>query len=279
MAKRPHIELLYDRIELFRADKQNHMSNLTMLEKRKLERLFQMGSGYVLNFSNTTFDAFVLDSVERTIYDEKYNYGSGSKANRLRAFWDTESNQVTAKLVNDLIDYGESEGLLDNTVAVTECRKIAARLSQEGPVADLDVLSAVAEERDFEIVAKAVREAIEKNELEAGLDRLHTFVIKFVRLLCEQQGITVSRDKPLHSLFGEYVKKLRDAGHIEAEMTGRILKSSISTLEAFNHVRNNQSLAHDNPLLNYDEALLIFNHVANSIRFLKSIESRVNKKP
>jgi hypothetical protein len=57
-------------------------------------------------------------------------------------------------------------------------------------------------------------------------------------------------------------------------MTERILKSSISTMEAFNHVRNNQSLAHDNPVLNYDESLLIYNHVCASVRFLESLESR-----
>ena len=61
-------------------------------------------------------------------------------------------------------------------------------------------------------------------------------------------------------------------------MTLRILKSSISTLEAFNKVRNNQSLAHDNPILNYEEALLIFNHVAASVRFLRSIERRGHDK-
>ena len=92
--------------------------------------------------------------------------------------------------------------------------------------------------------------------------------MKYVRTLCAQRGLTVIRDKPLHSLFGEYVKRLRDEGHIESEMAIRILKSSISTLEAFNDVRNNRSLAHDNQILDYNEALLIFNHVASSIRFL-----------
>ena len=58
-------------------------------------------------------------------------------------------------------------------------------------------------------------------------------------------------------------------------MTLRILKSSISTLEAFNDVRNNRSLAHDNPILNHDEALLIFNHVASSVRFLTSLQRKV----
>jgi hypothetical protein len=127
-------------------------------------------------------------------------------------------------------------------------------------------------------VAKAVRDAIDRDELEAGLDRLHTFVIKYVRSLCEERGITVDRDTPLHSLFGGYVKHVRDAGHLQSEMTARILKTSISTLEAFNHVRNNQSLAHDNPILGYEEALLIFNHVSSSIRFLRSVDTAAGER-
>jgi len=132
-------------------------------------------------------------------------------------------------------------------------------------VIELDGLTAIANDKDFEAIAKAIRDTIEKNQPEIGLDRRHTFVIKFVRSLCVQRGIVVARDKALHSLFGEYVKRLRDEGHIESEMTSRILKSTISTLEAFNDVRNNQSLAHDNPMLNHDEALLIFNHVASVV--------------
>jgi hypothetical protein len=108
-----------------------------------------------------------------------------------------------------------------------------------------------------------------------GLDRLHTFVVKYVRSLCLARGVDVPRDKPLHSLFGEYLKRLREAGLIESEMTSRILKSSISVLEAFNDVRNNRSLAHDNPILGYEEALLIFNHIASSIRFLRSVDRRL----
>jgi hypothetical protein len=81
----------------------------------------------------------------------------------------------------------------------------------------------------------------------------------------------VTRDKPLHSLFGEYRKALRSAGRIESEMTDRIIKSSISILESFNHVRNEQSFAHDNPILNYEESLLIFNHTMASLRFLLAV--------
>ena len=176
----------------------------------------------------------------------------------------------------DMLDYGmESRLFTDKEALLDNCRRAVARLLQDSPLAELDALAAISDERDFDAVAKAVREAIEKNEPESGLDRLHTFVIKYVRTLCTQHGLSVTRDKPLHSLFGEYVKRLRDGGHVESEMAMRILKSSISTLEAFNDVRNNRSLAHDNPILPYDEALLIFNHVASSIRFLRSVETRI----
>ena len=53
-------------------------------------------------------------------------------------------------------------------------------------------------------------------------------------------------------------------------MTLRILRSSISILDAFNDVRNNRSLAHDNAILNYDEALLIFRQHADDDSAVKN---------
>lgn len=70
------------------------MADLTNADKRKLEKLFEMSGGYVLNFSNRTFDEFVFDSTGIVIDDAKYQQGSGSKANRLRAFWSLEPDHV-----------------------------------------------------------------------------------------------------------------------------------------------------------------------------------------
>jgi hypothetical protein len=108
-----------------------------------------------------------------------------------------------------------------------------------------------------------------------AIDRLHTFTVKYIRHLCDKHGIQYGKNTPLHSLFGGYVKHLKSQDLIESEMTERILKSSISILDSFNKVRNIQSFAHDNPLLNYDEALLIFNNISSSIRFIESIEEDV----
>jgi hypothetical protein len=65
------------------------MSDLTNIEKRKFEVFFGMGSGYVLDFSNRTFDEFVIDSTGFSILEEKYNSGSGCQkgvAHRGRVF-------------------------------------------------------------------------------------------------------------------------------------------------------------------------------------------------
>lgn len=249
------------------------MSDLTLTEKRKLEMLFEMGGGYVLSFTNRTFGEFVLDSTGKDIYDAKYVYASGSKANRLRAFWNVEPNSVVGKLLGDLLEYcrdlGHGEAKLHE-----QSDRIVQRLKQGAPVLEADVLSANLGGKDFDVLAKSVRHAIDRNEPESGLDRLHTFVVKYIRVLCEKHGISFDRDKPLHALFGEYVKKLKQRGLIESEMTERILKSSISTMEAFNRVRNEQSFAHDNPVLNYNESLLIFNHVTAAIRFIGALEGR-----
>lgn len=253
------------------------MSDLTFMERMKMERLFQMGGGYVLDFSNRTLTEFVAESTDRDIYDAKYDYAGGSKANRLRAFWAEEPNHLVGKLVQDLLEYCRPAASdPDQYHLFEECERIARHLQQSAPIEALNAITAEGTERGFEVLARAVRDSIEKNEPEAGLDRLHTFVTKLIRTFAEKRGVAIDRGKPLQSIFGEYVKALRKAGLIESEMTERILKSSISTMEAFNRVRNEESLAHDNPTLSYDESLVIFNHVCITIRFIRALEARTS---
>ena len=96
--------------------------------------------------------------------------------------------------------------------------------------------------------------------------------------MCNKHGITTDWNKPLHSLAGEYVKALKKERLVQSEMTERILKSSISVMEAFNKVRNEQSHAHDNNVLNYNESILIFRHINSSIRFIEVLEKSADSK-
>jgi len=251
------------------------MSDLTAIEKRKLERTLGMSSGYVLDFSNRTFSEFFLDGFWVNIYDTKYDYGSGSKANRMRAFWEREGNYLVGKALGLLFkEWDEFKTPNSPLNPPKECLDIIYRLNTSADVPDVAVLIPNVANGTFEMLAKSVRESIERNEPEMGLDRLHTFLIKYFRVLCSNKGIDISSDKPLHSLAGEYFKALKGEGAIESEITERILKSSISIMEALNRVWNNQSFAHDNKILNYNESLLIFRHVTSSIRFIEAIESK-----
>lgn len=249
------------------------MSSLTQIEKRTFEKLLDMRTGYVLGFSNRTFEGFFLDTVGIDIYDGKYDHGSGSKANRLRAFWSIEPDHVVAKAMASMIELFELDFDLDPELT-DQARTIIQRLKSSAEVDDLHAIAPNLDDNDFDRLAREVHEAINTAKPEVGLDRLHTFVVRCVRTLAEEEGIVDSREKPLHAVFGEVIKALRGRGAIETDMAERILKSMISTLEAFNQVRNERSFAHPNPLLSFDEALLIFRHVSSSIRFLREVSTR-----
>lgn len=79
------------------------MANLTPKEKRIIEEVLRMSDGYVLDFSNRTFQEFFWDTFKIDIYDAKYAFNGDSKAKKLRAFLQLESDQVVGKALNELI--------------------------------------------------------------------------------------------------------------------------------------------------------------------------------
>lgn len=112
------------------------MSDLTSVERLKLERLLEMEGGYVLDFSNRTFQEFILETLDVDIYDEKYNYHSGSKANRLRGFWREESNPKVGKLLGALLEYWRAKRIVaqqviapEEEILLSDCERIVKRLS------------------------------------------------------------------------------------------------------------------------------------------------------
>lgn len=259
------------------------MADLTYIEKANIENFLGMKSGYVMDFSDRTFQEFVGEAVGLDINDPKYHYSSNSKANRLRQFIKVESNYTFGKLLSTFCDYwlskvhtGEIDYRNDENL-YKECEKIADRLKQESIVEHIDAIKPNTDDRDFKLLTKSIRESIEKNEPEAALDGLHTFTFKYLRELCDKHNITYNKVDSLNAVFGKYVKFIVDNKHIESSMSEKILKYSINIIEAFNDIRNNKSFAHDNPVLNYHESLLIFNNISSAIKFIESIETQMKK--
>lgn len=74
---------------------------------RLIEDLFDMGGGYVLDFSNKTFAGFFIDELEININDPGYDVEGTSKAKRLRFFLRTCDPQIRIKTLLSLWEYRE----------------------------------------------------------------------------------------------------------------------------------------------------------------------------
>ena len=110
------------------------MSNLTFTDKLYLEKVLDMGGGYVLEFSNASFERFFAD-YNVDIHSEKYQTHGTSKANKLRSFWEQESDDLVGRVLTGLLDVKEiQENFINGNqdqAEVQKGREIAARLSQK----------------------------------------------------------------------------------------------------------------------------------------------------
>jgi len=145
------------------------MSNLTAREKARLEKLFDMGSGYVLHFSDSTIATFFYDVADIDIHDKKYCGNGVSKAKKLREFWRLESEYLVGKSIKAMIEEAEeklfaSSGFLtpsdteednENKQLVEACKAIATRLLS-GQV-NLDHLKNTATAFDAKHLAEQIR--------------------------------------------------------------------------------------------------------------------------
>lgn len=89
------------------------MANLTFNEKKLIETVFSMDSGYVLDFSNRDFSEFMMDVVQYDLYEK---YQGLSKAKMLREFLKDESDAYVGKTIVMLINYMRDNELVKDDI-------------------------------------------------------------------------------------------------------------------------------------------------------------------
>src|SRR5690606_487100 len=117
-------------------------------EKSVIESFLGMKTGYVMDFTNYSFREFISSTVDLDIDDDRYQYGSNSKANRLRMLFSVESDHIVGKLLNGFCEYwldkvqiGESD-YRDDELAYKECVRIAEKLQVVKNVEYLEYIEA-----------------------------------------------------------------------------------------------------------------------------------------
>ena len=243
---------------------------------RVFDDAFDMHSGYVLHFSDRTFSEFFDDEFGIDIYFEKYSFNGSSKAKRLRAFISTEDEYAVARVLRRLWEHRESiprYRTLENYKSVKQrFFELVAKIEGSGAIPRTDAIDLFKRDGTLEELVAAIERDIGANRPVAALDRLHTYCMKKFGHLLDQRQLAWDKAEPLHSRVGKYVKALGQERELR-DVTAQIIKNSIGIFDKFNHVRNNQSLAHDNELIEPTEARYIYDAITAFLRFLKSVEA------
>lgn len=249
-------------------------------QKREVfERGLDMGSGYVLNFSDRTFDDFFYEElgIDPTSSPTLFTGRGSSKAKRLRSFIECAQPALVAKMLRALWKYRGSLPHYGSSKEEPEFQNVYFEVigffEGDGQSIDDSEIQPFEPNETLEELVASIKRDLDAKKPQAALDHLHTFCMKrFDSLIRNRGGEPCGKEDPLHSRVGRYVKLL-SSQRVLTPMTERIIKSSISVFEEFNPIRNNQSLAHDNPtLLAMEEARFIFDSVTAFLRFVKSVD-------
>ncbi|MBW6525268.1 abortive infection family protein [Sphingomonas sp. RHCKR7] len=255
------------------------MADLARPDRLCVEELLGMGDGYVMDLSNRAFAELVRDELGIDIDSAKYASRGTSKANRLRSLWDQAEPGAVARVLRALWDHREQRGwtpgdLVEPRPSVVRARYMAVvdRLERQAGMSDLEALSQFAEGATLGELIEAINRDVAAGAHAAALDRLHTYSCKRFAHLLQDAGLECTREEPLHSRVGKHVKHLNATRQLRS-MTLQILKNSVGVLQAFNDVRNNASFAHDNEIVDADEARLIVDSVLSVLRFVERVSN------
>lgn len=112
------------------------MSEIKTSEKKLLEDLFGMRSGYILDSTNATFAEFFREH-GIDIYSEPYAFNGDSKARRFRAFWEVASDADVAEVLSEFLACWRnlsSHRTQEELASAERCEDTVRRLRAKGPV-------------------------------------------------------------------------------------------------------------------------------------------------
>lgn len=189
------------------------MATLTYQEKSILEELFNMRTGYVMDFSNSSFELFIEDVIGINIYTNPNYEGYSSKANKLRQILKQESDFTVGTLINALLDYYENYKLKDNSLNDYDKKQISVMKVITQRLLSTNTLCTLPQKQDITlaIISEDINSALSRNKPELVLDRLHTYSTNLLRKICLDNNLVITDKKnnflPLHSLAGTLCKK------------------------------------------------------------------------
>lgn len=198
------------------------MANLKYTTIQSIEELFEMSSGYVIDFSNNSFQRFIKGIINIDIYQSKGYEEYCSKANKLRQIFEKESNTKVSVLIGALLNYYEDYKLKTDKLTDYEKKKIAEikndiegldKESNENIVIieDLDLLMQRISTRNAQFCEMALNEKIK--EIGNLIENLLKKNGKYISLKYEKMSLGFIRENDIK----EYRKKIQCFRHSSQE--------------------------------------------------------------
>jgi len=244
------------------------MTELKHSEMRVIDDALDMNGGYVLDFSDRTMSEFFDDEFRIEIFQEKYKLNGSSKAKHMRAFIQIEEDYIVARVLRRLWQHRETIPRLMQVDRIDNIRQrffdLLAKIEAGAGAPRTDAIEQFAPDETLEEIIAAIGRDIDAQKPVAALDRLHTYCMKRFGHLLDRHGVAWDRSEPLHGRVGKYVRTI-ETKHPLTDVSRQIIKGSISVFEKFNHVRNNNSMAHDNDLVSNAEAHFRFRWICPAL--------------
>ncbi len=188
------------------------MDQLRPVELKVVDELFGMASGYVLDFTNATFDDLFRREVGVDIYDDAYAQGSGSKGKRLRAFLTVGQPRAIVRALTALWEYRETARIARGDVeTVTNARRRLSAIVERVGGAPLP---------SFDLEESPVRpdlSSVRSGPDHAALDRLENEFMALYAISDEPQARGYHLERLLTALFNAWHMDARGGFRLTGE--------------------------------------------------------------
>ncbi|MES9822830.1 MAG: abortive infection family protein [Candidatus Thiodiazotropha endolucinida] len=231
------------------------MVSLKRTEMRILDEIFDMGSGYVLDFSNRTIAEFFEDELGVDIYDEKYAFNGESKAKHVRAFIEIEDGYIVGQLLRKLWDYRNSFGEHSESELERDQKRLfdlIARIEAGKSPPVLNKLTGTADILNFDTVSRDLKRALDnaQTDPESAVTSACSTVESVCRSIIIELGGDLPSRKDIKGLFNAVKKPLGlspDRTDIDSQIADdvrKILSGLATVVEGIGALRTHGGDAH-----------------------------------
>ena len=116
---------------------------------------------------------------------------------------------------------------------------------------------------------------LKNKQFSLALDRLHTYSLDYLGHLCANHKIVPKKDKKGHIMFDDMLTQLSDyyeKYNIIDEFGKSVIRVNKEVFQKYNSVRNNQSFAHPNKVMENNDARFVVEVVLVILRYIDNIE-------